>query len=196
MSLHPEIFEVPFGSRHDLIRWLNPCLPTCIALYRRVQFGNFTSTSRLFSSVDLAGLKRRNTDCDPWIIAFVDRSRRPETEVWVAASWEHSTPAGDSWVRQAEALVKALIQEIGKLNVSDENATAAASPGHNLTSAGSGAVDRDHYQRHMDSKGVVLFGAVHESTVKILEKLGFLDPEFVGSDIPYRKYIFDLKKAK
>ncbi|THY36567.1 hypothetical protein D6D01_00368 [Aureobasidium pullulans] len=153
--------------------------------------------SRLFSSVDLTILTHGKVSSSPWIVAFVDRTCRPETEVWIAASWEHDTPADDSWLPQADDLVRSLMKEISKAEIipqasspitaSDESTSLPADTN------GNGSVDRDQYKKHLMNEKVVLLGAVHSSTVAILERLGLLDPSFVGSDIPYQKYIFDLR---
>ncbi|THY09968.1 hypothetical protein D6D03_00094 [Aureobasidium pullulans] len=191
------MFALPLDSKQALIQWLNPCLPTCIALYRRLQFGHFTPGSRLFSSVDLTILTHGKVPSSPWIVAFVDRTCRPETEVWIAASWEHDTPADDSWLPQADDLVRSLLKEISKAEIIPQ-ASSPITGSDKSTSLpadtnGNGSVDRDQYEKHLMNEKVVLLGAVHSSTVAILKRLGLLDSSFVGSDMPYQKYIFDLR---
>ena len=100
-------------------------MPTCIALYRRLQFGNFSSASRILSSVSSETLEKEELISGPWIIAFVDRSCRPETEVWLTASWEHHETAEQA-TPQTEALVKNLLKHIGGLNVGAEPVSSNA----------------------------------------------------------------------
>ncbi|CAD0093061.1 unnamed protein product [Aureobasidium vineae] len=198
MATDIEIFEVSSDSRKDLIRWLAPYMPTCIALYRRVQFGHFKSGSRLFSSIDFDSPAHGTNASRPWIAAFVDRTCRPETEVWLAASWEHDTPADDSWLPHANELVKSTIKKIKKVGIDPSEAgtiiNSDEATGTSSTINDSAGVNRDHYLRHMQNEQVVLFGSVHSSTLKILNRLGFVDPSSAEvSNIPYRKYLFDLR---
>jgi hypothetical protein len=151
----------------------------------------------LLSSVDFDSPAHGRNPGDPWIVAYVDRACRPETEVWLAASWEHDTPADDSWIPYADGLVKAMIKKISQIEippkagtiVTPENTTA-------LPSATNGSVlaDRDQFLSHMQNEQVLLFGSVHRATFTILNRLGFVDPNSAEiSGIPYRKYIFDIK---
>lgn len=184
--------------QQDLIRWLAPCMPTCIALSRRIQFGHFTPGSQLLSSVNLASPSHERHDNDPWIVAFVDRTCRPETEVWIAASWEHETPADDSWLPQADSLVKSMIERISKIKSSLQEAStvvnSAKSTGLPSTFKGSASVDRDHYLQHLQNEQIALFGSIHSSTCTILNRLGLVDPGSAAvSNLPYRKYLFDLR---
>jgi hypothetical protein len=194
-----EIFEVSSDQRQDLIRWLAPFLPTCIALYRRIQFGHFGPSARLLSSIDFAKPFDERKPDEPWIVVYADRTVRPETEVWLAASWEHSTPTDDSLLLHADDLVKAMIKKIGQIEARPQQAGTASNPEKDtsLPPALNGSVpdDRDQYLRHMQNEQVVLFGSTHRSTFEILKRLGFVDPESMEiSSEPYRKYIFDLNK--
>lgn len=198
MAITTETFEVTSDSQQDLIRWLAPYMPTCIALYRRIQFGQFKPGSRLFSSVNLASPTHDKNDNDPWIVAFVDRTCRPETEVWIAASWEHETPADDSWIPQADNLVKSMIERISKTKISPQEAGTIINPakftGLPATFKGSSSVDRDHYLQHLQNEQIALFGSIHSSTCTILNRLGFVDQNSAAvSNLPYRKYLFDLR---
>jgi hypothetical protein len=194
-----EIFEVSSDQRQDLIRWLAPFLPTCIALYRRIQFGHFGPSARLLSSIDLTKPAHERKSDEPWIVVYADRTVRPETEVWLAASWEHSTQTNDSRLSYADDLVKAMIKKISQIESRPQQAGTAGNPEKDtgLPSATNGSMldDKDQFLRHMQNEQVVLFGSVHRSTFEILRRLGFVDPESLEiSSEPYRKYIFDLKK--
>jgi hypothetical protein len=194
-----EIFEVSSDQRQDLIRWLAPFLPTCIALYRRIQFGHFGPSARLLSSINLAKPFDGRKSDEPWIVVYVDRTVRPETEVWLGASWEHSTGTDDSWLSYADELVKAMVKRISQIEARPQQAGTVSNPEKDtgLPSATNGSMldDKDQFLRHMQNEQVVLFGSVHRSTFEILKRLGFVDPESLEiSSEPYRKYIFDLKK--
>ncbi|KAG9657710.1 hypothetical protein KCU95_g20016, partial [Aureobasidium melanogenum] len=198
MATSTEIFEVSNDSKQDLIRWMAPYMPTCIALYRRIQFGQLKPDSHLFSSVNFASSAHERNTKDQWIVAFVDRTCRPETEVWIAASWEHDTPTDDSWLPQADSLVKAMIERISKVKSSPQEAGTVAIPGNPpglpSTFKGSASVDRDHYLQHLQNEQIALFGSIHSATCKILNRLGLVDLSSAAvSNLPYRKYIFDLR---
>jgi hypothetical protein len=192
-----EIFEMSSDQQPDLIRLLAPYMPTSIALFRRIQFGQFEPGARLLSSVDFASPAHQRNPEDHWIVAYVDRACRPETEVWLAASWEHDTPADDSWIPYADGLVKAMIKKISQIETPPRAGTTVT-PEKNtaLPSATNGSVlaDRDQFLSHMQNEQVLLFGSIHRATFTILERLGLIDPNSAEvSGIPYRKYIFDIR---
>ena len=108
---HLALSESSQAILNAALRALRPHIPTSIPLYRRLQFGRFFPDSLLFTNLDL-GATSLSIDAhasngthagsrpndhhrheDPWLIAFVDRTCRPETEVWVFGSWEDSPPA-------------------------------------------------------------------------------------------------------
>jgi hypothetical protein len=191
------VFEVSSDQQHDLIQWLAPYIPTCIALYRRIQFGHFEAGAQLLSSIDFARSPCGTKPDEPWIVAYVDRACRPETEVWLAASWEHHKPTDDSWIPYADDLVKAMIEKISQLET-PPNAGAIAYPEEATDQQPSATHDsvlaRDQFLSHMHNENIVLFGSIHRSTFTILERLGFVDPNSAEiSGIPYRKYIFDIR---
>ncbi|KAH0372881.1 chaperone protein dnaJ, partial [Aureobasidium melanogenum] len=149
-------------------------------------------------SINFANSAHEKNTNDPWIFAFVDRTCRPETEVWIAASWEHDTPADDSWLPQADSLVKAMIEKISRVKSSPQEAGTVINPGKPpglpATFNGSASVDRDHYLQHLQNEQIALFGSIHSATCKILNRLGLVDPGSAAvSNLPYRKYIFDLR---
>jgi hypothetical protein len=195
----PEIFEVSSDHRPDLIRWLAPYIPTSIALYRRIQFGHFGPSAQILSSIDFSKPPHERKPDDPWIVAYADRAVRPETEVWLAASWEHNTPSDDSSAQDADDLVKAMIKRISQTETGPREAHTVVNSekviGPPPATNGSVLEDRDQFLRHMQNEQIVLFGSVHRSTFNILKRMGFLDPDSLEiSNVPYRKYIFDLRE--
>lgn len=194
--LRTEIFEVSSEQQQELNQWLAPYIPTCIALYRRIQFGHFEPGARVLSSIDFASPAHERRSKDPWIVAYVDRACRPETEVWLAASWEHDTPTNGSQFSRADDLVKAMIKKISQLEIPPKAGTAVElekATDQRPVTDGSVLADRDQFLSHMSNENIVLFGSVHRATFTILERLGFIDPNSAEvSGIPYRKYIFDI----
>lgn len=102
---------------------------TALTLYRRLQFGRFLPASHLLTNLDLSAPNFTLADDEPWCYAFVDRSCRPETEVWFFGSWEvddknkwtDAPTAGafpDAPEDEAiEALLKSLILTIDSLGI-------------------------------------------------------------------------------
>ncbi|GAB7354095.1 hypothetical protein MBLNU459_g4663t1 [Dothideomycetes sp. NU459] len=213
-------------SRHHVLELLKSHLPISLPLYRRIQFQHFTATSHLLCSLSLAELRSGTTD-KPWIAAYVDRSRRPETEVWPAASWQSDTTAAATeteteWMPQAQELTRALVDEVARIGLPDAEspttatatttttttqpsaaaaaAAAAAAPAQDSAAASGGGggkssatqVDRAEYAGHLKDGNIAIFGSVHERTVAAMTRIGALAEGYVGADIPYRKYIFDL----
>lgn len=194
-----EICEYSLDQVSNLIATLEAHLPTSLALYRRLQFQHFTSTSHIFSSLVPSDLEKRDSAraSAPWIAAYVDRSRRPETEVWIYGSWEH-----DANHDQAEAadLLKSLfakIRAVGLTGTTDEPTRAGTvqeiKTGSSLSKDSATKVGRGEYEGHLANPSIVLFGAVHEKTVELMRDVEVLSPEFVGADIPYRKYLIDMR---
>lgn len=196
-----KIYDHLADSQIDVLTLLNAHLPTCLPLYRRIQFQHFTPDSHLLCSLSVEDLKSGTKANGPWIVAYIDRSRRPETEIWTAGSWENATSTAEAnWQPQAEELTKALVVEIAKLGVAGSTSqtpadgikeqTVAAATYSSKTRANQ--VDRVEYEGHLKNANICIFGAVHERTVDVLKTIGALAEGYVGVDIPYRKYIFDL----
>lgn len=194
------IYEHPLDDRHRILAALEPHLPTCLPLYRRIQFQHFTPTSHLLCSLAPHDLENRTTGLEssrPWIAAYVDRSKRPETEVWTFGSWESETDESHD-EQAAAALTRALVAEIASIGLANNLETLQSTLLQNgaakvLSKDSATKVERGEYEGHLANPNIVLFGSLHERTTMLMKKLGLLSNEFVGADIPYRKYIFDLR---
>lgn len=221
MSL-PQIHHYPLleGSS-AILNLLRPSLPISLPLYRRIQFQHFTAFSYLLCSLSPTDLEPPSVSPKKtWIAAFVDRSRRPETEVWVFGSWE-SMPGDEGREKDQEKekdeLVMGLVAEIGKLAGAEvaeidhggagtngaENEEEGEGQGSDLTADGEGAeksgakrVGRGEYNAHMKGTRIVLVGSVHEKTVDVMRRVGVIAEGFVGAHIPYRKYMFDISRKR
>lgn len=124
--------------------------------------------------------------------------------------------------RREEELCGALVRAIGALPVSSTDADAGVNgaPTSGMAAVNGGedgdkngeengkevgeskskssytTVSRWEYEGHMANTHIVIFGAVHETTTALLKRIGVLAPGYVGGDIPYRKYIFDLGRDR
>ena len=122
---------------------------------------------------------------------------------------------GDEWKTRARGLVERLVAEIdlsfglggggGGGGGPSPSLPPPASPDVVSAQDGLGVLDsarsrgsannvgRGDYEGYLANPNIVLFGSLHESTVKIMNGLGLLPAELVGADIPYRKYHFNLR---
>lgn len=194
----PKIYRHPLDEYHHVVEAMQSHLPTCIPLYRRFQFRHYTSTSYILSSLDPQTLNKGSDAHTPWIAAYVDRSRRPETEVWVFGTWESGPSIPDHEAPIARDLIRALVAEIREIGLEgvveaapSQAAVVVVANGQSKNSAI--GVGRAEYENYLADSNVVLFGALHGHTAGLVKEMGLLSPGFVGADIPYRKYIFDVR---
>lgn len=200
----------PITYRTPALNLLRSQLPHSLSTYRRLQFGQWSPSARLLSNVSLDSNSPVPSILDsqeaphPWILAFIDRDQRPETEVWLACSWESSdSSSGESKIETDEAravqdaLVRDLVVAMRDLSLTlmpnTMDAAAAAANG------GPAAAARDHvglsiadYAGHMANPNIVLFGSVHEATTMILQRIGLLADEFATTLVPNHNYIFSI----
>ncbi|KAF7185939.1 hypothetical protein HII31_12812 [Pseudocercospora fuligena] len=174
----------------NALKILRPYLPTCVPLYRRLQFGRFFQDTMLLTS--LQDISVIPPETEEWIMAFVDRTCRPETEVWIFGSWETSTTPH----QEAESLVLELMKAISNLSLPESihqsllDITAAAETNEKDVSG----VSRKDYSAHILNPNIILCGAVHESTTGILERLGLIKNVFDAGLVPNHTYVFDVSE--
>ncbi|USW54353.1 Putative acyl-CoA N-acyltransferase [Septoria linicola] len=186
----------------DALRILRPRLPVSIPLLRRLQFGRFFEATTLLTSIE--NLHDEAPEGQPWLIAFVDRTCRPETETYLYASWESSsTPdLSDEGKLAQDSLVRSLakaIKNLGALPVSlhqdvlDKAALASASSNNDDEQDTSG-VSRKDYTAHLLNPNLILCGAVHSSTTKILERNNLIKHVFDAGLVPNWTFIFNISE--
>ncbi|KAK5116312.1 hypothetical protein LTR85_009284 [Meristemomyces frigidus] len=191
---------------------LRPHLPTCLPLYRRIQFGRFFDATCLLTNIDL-GIKATSQakpsggtdgnaaadESPPWVIAFVDRSCRPETEVWIFGSWEASPPPVDAtkaW-SAVDDLVLEIVRTMKTLPLAqsihqDVLDAETASKANGTTDRDSVGLSRADYAGHGSNPNIMLWGAVHERTAPILQRLGMLAQEYKTNVVPNYTFLFDI----
>ncbi|KAK3111668.1 hypothetical protein LTR53_012852, partial [Teratosphaeriaceae sp. CCFEE 6253] len=191
---------------------LRPYLPASLPLYRRLQSGRFfDESSYIVSNVQrddvrhcivpcASGLSQSGRDDAlerPWVIAFVDRSCRPETECWIFGTWEANGEGplvqGTERAREAERLVRGVVETVARLPIpSSTHQAYAPSDQHERDTTG---LSRDDYGAHAVDLDMMLWGAVHESTAMILQRLGVVGEQFQKSScIPYHTFVFDVAR--
>ncbi|KAK4550074.1 hypothetical protein LTR36_003041 [Oleoguttula mirabilis] len=190
---------------------LRPHLPTSLPLYRRIQFGRFFDATCLLTNINCTGTLSQaerepahndGGDMPPWVIAFVDRSCRPETEVWISGSWEASPPAPtgtDAW-SAIDDLMLELVRTMKGLPLPNSihqdipNARAAPAQANGTAEADRDSVglSRGDYTSHSSNPSIMLWGAVHENTVPTLQRLKLLAQEYNASLVPNYTFLFDI----
>lgn len=186
---------------HEALAFLRPHLPTCLPLYRRLQQGRFFASTVLLSNLS-SFESPSDWEDKSWILAFVDRSSRPETEVWMYGSWESkymptpfaSVTASDEVIFERKDLLRSLLAKIKELPLQKGF--------HHSESDGDGEDDQDQkdfsgtsrgeYAAHMADEKIMLFGAIHSSTAEFLERMGVVKNVYGkgAALVPNHTYVF------
>ncbi|KAK5172138.1 uncharacterized protein LTR77_003776 [Saxophila tyrrhenica] len=185
---------------------LRPHIPVSLPLYRRLQFGRFFDATALLTNLNLdgqpnsapngtpnriTGKQEHNPQNDPWLLAFVDRSCRPETEVWLSASWDSQpSPPMPDQEPAIDALMTSLLQTLASLLIPPSIHAPAEAPA-NGTKDSVGLTHSD-YATHASDPRIMLWGAIHAYTVPVLTRLGHLPRRFETSVMPNHCFIFDV----
>ncbi|TKA78431.1 hypothetical protein B0A55_03062 [Friedmanniomyces simplex] len=187
---------------------LRPYLPACLPLYRRLQVGRFfEDSSYIISNLrrdDIRGCISPHCAADsqsgrddalekPWVIAFVDRRCRPETEAWMFGTWEAeqgSLVMESERRREAERLMRGLVDAVKRLPVLPSIHEPDNAPvGEQRDAVGYSAND---YRAHASDPNIMLWGAVHEHTVPILHRMGVVASQFKAGLMPNHTFVFDV----
>lgn len=174
---------------------LRPHLPVSLPLYRRLQFGRFFNATTLLSNLSLDSTSPgHSNDPSTWLIAFVDRSCRPETEVYIAASWEvPDTKESDQSV--AKDLLRNLVQTMKDLpiptSIHEDLTNGETKSSENLATDHAGLSIKD-YGGHAADPNIMLWGATHEKTVHIMKELGVLSFKYKSGLIPNYTFVWDV----
>ena len=186
---------------------LKPYLPVSLPLYRRLQFGRFFDATTLVTNLELtrdtvngeSSIKEESSldvqQCpEPWLIAFTDRSCRPETEVWLFASWEpqiESKRPSPEEQEAMDALLTSLLQSMKALplpiSIHQHNLTTPEDLGHD-----SAGISRTDYASHASFPSIMLWGAIHEATVRMVVRLDVLARGFKTGLVPNHTFIWDV----
>ncbi|KAF2252765.1 hypothetical protein BU26DRAFT_515217 [Trematosphaeria pertusa] len=176
---------------------LQETLPHSINLVYRTTHANRTPDAHIlatFSPSDKAAPK-----C--WAVAYLDRSMRPETELWIFAAGEmpgHSG-SGEAFCSTCTTAVLSLLDYMSALPVPPlhpENLPALElGKLHEKTYPETGPHVRyppnpGAYMRHLLLPSVVVLGACHHQVVQVCESAGLLRMEFPGRDAELNKFLF------
>ena len=169
-------------------------LPVSLLVYRRLQFGRFFDATTLLSNLDLTS-SATPPQVSPWFISFVDRSCRPETEVWFFGSWEiqHTIPQQDQ--AAIDALLLDTVKSMKNLGVPTsihQNVLDAQKAEQLQSEEDHGGFSRNDYGGHAADPNIMLWGSVHEKTVPMLDRLGFLTRKYKAGIVPNFTFVWDV----
>ncbi|KAK3671245.1 hypothetical protein LTR78_008880 [Recurvomyces mirabilis] len=205
---------------------LRPHLPYSLPLYRRLQLGRFFESSVILSNlrkedirlnvlppgqgerpgVDVKGNEgwrsqsgRDDALLKHWVIAFVDRSSRPETEAWMFGTWEAGSVTNQSGEEEEKikALVEGVVRATARLplppSIHQQGPTTAfKQDSHGRDDKDSIGFTRTDYASHTTNKNITLWGAIHTQTAHLLQTLGVVPPEFKAGAVANHTFIFDV----
>jgi ribosomal protein S18 acetylase RimI-like enzyme len=192
-----EVHEHPPTSP-SLQHALKSALPNSINLVYRTQHTNRTEYARILATFpEGAGIPR----C--WAAAYLDRSMRPETELWIFAAGEmpsHSS-SSEGFCPECRKAVEGLLDYMAGLPTppmrpDSQNALEIArqhekdhpTPGPN----GVYPLSRGAFLRHLLEPKVILVGACHDAIIKIMRNHDMVRRDMPGSDVGLNKFLFKL----
>ena len=192
MSSSMQEYKLDQETVTSFLTLLKPNLPYTLSLSRRLQFQHSSPAARIVSSISPTAALRPQDITKQWIIAYVDRSRRPETEIFLASSWENNESTYETIKddKVIKSLVTDLVVTVADLSYQQSEA-ADSSP--QTTSAS------NIYTAHLSSPSVVLFGAVHRTTACVIRDLDLLSSDTIEKDgLPeaYHRWVFPLHDAR
>jgi len=180
---------------------LKPHLPTSLPLYRRLQSGRFLAASYIITNINCEDLIDSDAGdkatTGPWLIAFVDRSCRPETELWMFGSWETS-PSEDDDTNAWQAIDRLLLDLIlllkglGLPTSIHQDVLDAQAAEESNGDRDSGGYSRADYGSHATNPNIMLWGAVHERSFAVIQRLGLLSQAHMSGFAPNFSFVFDI----
>lgn len=204
--------HVPTSS--ILQKALKSCLPYSINLVYRTQHPNQSEHAHILSTIPVSATEVPNC----WAAAYIDRSTRPGTELWLFAAGEDPNHQGASngftnGVSKAQTPAQALCPQckLAILSLLDHMSTLPLPPLHpdELPSlALAKAHEEEHpesgpgviydlspgtYMRHLLWPGVVTLGACHHLLVSLCRDAGILREEFPGATAVLNKFLFRIE---
>ncbi|KAK3706321.1 hypothetical protein LTR37_012836 [Vermiconidia calcicola] len=183
---------------------LRPHLPVSLPIYRRLQFGRFFEATVLITNLPPRAPGEDNASTDqpnghenePYFLAFVDRACRPVTEVWFFGSWE-TQPISPTDEKDIDDILTAFMHKLKTLriptSIHQDVLNAEIEKLKEDAQKDSAGISRSVYSGHILDPNVMLWGAVHERTFPLLERLGFLSRKaHMAGAVPNHTFIWDV----
>lgn len=184
-----------------LQRAIKSALPYSINLVYRTQHPNQSEHAHIISTIP--GSAAEIPDC--WAAAYIDRSTRPGTELWLFAQGEdpkHPSTSTQGFCPQCKLAVLSLLDYMSALPLPplhpDEYPSLKLAKQHEKEYPESGpgviyALSPGTYMRHLLWPGVVTLGACHHLIVQICREAGILRCEFPGVNAVLNKFLFKIE---
>jgi GNAT superfamily N-acetyltransferase len=181
---------------------LKSALPYSVSLVYRTQHSNQSEHARILTTFPSSASSIPKC----WAAAYIDRSTRPGTELWLftpGESPDHLSPTSThGFCPQCKLAVLSLLDRMSTLPVPplhpDEYASLELAKQHEKEHPESGPgvvyeLSPGTYMRHLLSPGVVTLGACHQAVVQICREAGILREEFPGVNATLNKFLFKIK---
>ncbi|KAH7399257.1 hypothetical protein BKA66DRAFT_406608 [Pyrenochaeta sp. MPI-SDFR-AT-0127] len=183
---------------------LKVSLPYSINLVYRTQHPNRTEDAHIIATFSPSDVEA--PQC--WAAAYLDRSMRPETELWLFVTGEQPTHHGSlsttsehgfcSTCRLAVLSLLDYISHIPTPPLHPDNLPALAlakqfEAAHLFSGKeGKNVILPGAYMRHLLLPKVITFGCCHHAVVQICREAGILRLELPGPDAELNKFLFKI----
>jgi hypothetical protein len=194
-----EVHEHP-ASSPLLQAALKSTLPYSINLVYRTQHLNRTKDAHILATFPPSASEIPKC----WAAVYLDRSMRPETELWIFSTVEqphHTSSPGEQICPECKKAILVLLDYMSTLPTppmhADNLPTLELAKQHEKehpTSPASGKYEMTTgtYMRHLLSPKIVTLGAVHATVTQVLQEAGVVRNELPGPDAELNKFLFKL----
>lgn len=198
-----DIHEHPAASP-TLQNALRASLPHSINLVYRTQHPNRTKDAHILATFSPSDSEI--PQC--WAAAYLDRSMRPETELWIFAAGEQpnhqsssSSRSEGEFCRACRTAVLSLLDYMSHIPTPplhpDSLHAIALAKQHEAehpfpNSDGKYTLSPGTYMRHLLLPKVITLGCCHHAVVEMCREAGVLRPEFPGPDAELNKFLFKI----
>jgi hypothetical protein len=189
---------------------LKATLPYSINLVYRTQHPNQTKDAHILATFPTSSASTISATQIPrcWAAAYLDRTCRPETELWIFSTVEQphhtsvsSQSSSEQFCQDCKNAVFALLDYMSTLPTppmrTDNLPTLELARQHekenpNPPESGKYETSTGTYMRHLLSPKVVTLGAGHATVTQILQEAGVIRNELPGPDAELNKFLFKL----
>ncbi|KAI2479177.1 FR47 domain containing protein [Pyrenophora tritici-repentis] len=192
-----EVYAHPTSSP-TLQKALQATLPYSINLKYRTQHPNQTEHAHILATFSPSV----STIPQCWAAAYLDRSMRPETELWIFSTGEQPNHSeSDKFCKDCKKVVLALVDYMSTLPTPpircDNLPAMDLAKQHekeypNPPSSGAYELSPGTYMRHLLMSKVVTLGAIQKDVLQVLHEAGVVRSELPGPDAELNKFLFKL----
>jgi hypothetical protein len=183
---------------------LKATLPYSINLVYRTQHPNRTKDAHILATFSPSTSSIDIPKC--WAAAYLDRSMRPETELWIFSTAEQpnhtstSTPSREGrFCDDCKKAILALLDYMSTLPTppmhADNLPTLELAKQHEKDHptpppSGKYEMSMGTYMRHLLSPKIVTLGACQDAVMQVIQKAGVMCNELPGPDAELNKFLF------